>query len=197
MAFIKECFGYKSMWFAFKNADMDMILSHCSKLGNAKPTTWETGLRTVMDSTDKAFLSGAYEGWTFLVGIGVCEPTDVEAFLTIMSELGKCAEEVCYFATHRVVELQCFAQSIQGKLVRYYCYCGESGHIYANMGERTEAEKKLSLNLPTDDDELFEEDAYVIDEEDILMLAEQMSMAPERLIGMEERECVIADILEN
>lgn len=154
-------------------------------------------MRAVMDSTDKAFLSGAYEGWTFLVGIGVCEPTDVEAFLTIMSELGKCAEEVCYFATHRVVELQCFAQSIQGKLVRYYCYSGESGHIYANMGERTEAEKKLSLNLPTDDDELFEEDAYVIDEEDILMLAEQMSMAPERLIGMEERECVIADILEN
>lgn len=196
-ALIQEIFGYKCMWFALKNTDIDTILSNCSRLSNAKPTTWETGLRTAMDSSDKAFLSGAYEGWTFLVGWGLCEPTETENFMTLMSEIGKCADEVCFFATHRVVELQCFARSIHGKLNRYYCYCGESGHIYANIGEVTEAEKELSLNLPTNDDELFEEGFSDIDETDILLIAEKMSMDPELLIGMEEQRCVIADILHD
>lgn len=196
-ALIQETFGYKCMWFALKNTDIDTILSNCSHLTNAKPTTWETGLRTAKDSSDKAFLSGAYGGWTFLVGSGICEPTETENFMTLMSEIGKCADEVCFFATHRVVELQCFAQSIHGKLNRYYCYCGESGHIYANIGEVTEAEKELSLNLPTNDDELFEEGFSDIDETNILLIAEKMSMDPELLIGMEEQWCVIADILHD
>lgn len=196
-ALIQETFGYKCMWFALKNADIDTILSNCSRLTNAKPTTWETGLQTAKDSPGKAFLSGAYESWTFLVGFGLCEPTETENFMTLMSEIGKCADEVCFFATHRVVELQCFAQSIHGKLNRYYCYCGESGHIYANIGDVTGAEKELSLNLPTNDDELFEEEFSDIDETDILLLAEKMSMNPELLIGMGEQRCVIADILHD
>lgn len=193
---IQETFGYKCMWFALKNADINTILSNCSRLSNAKPTTWEAGLRTAKDSSDKAFLSGAYKGWTFLVGFGLCEPTETENFMTLMSEIGKCADEVCFFATHRVVELQCFAQSIHGKLNRYYCYCGESGHIYANIGDVTGAEKELSLNLPTNDAELFEEEFSDIDETDILLLAEKMSMNPELLIGMKEQRCIIADILK-
>ena len=194
MALIEESFGYKSMWFALKNADMDAIVSDCSRLENARLTTWESGLRTSRDEFDKAFLSGPYEGWTFLVGTGICEPSRVEDFMEMMSELGKYADEVCFFATHRVVELQCFARLVQGKPVRYYCYVGESGHIYANMGEKTEAEKRLSLNFPTNDDELFEEGFDDIDETDILLLAEQMSMDPDMLIGMEEERCILADI---
>lgn len=39
--------------------------------------------------------------------------------------------------------------------MRYYCYSGESGHIYADMGEKTMVEKKLSLNFPADDEAFF------------------------------------------
>lgn len=194
MALIEESFGYKSMWFALKNADIDTIVSTCSNLVNVKLTTWKNGLRTAQDASDKAFLSGMYAGWSFLVGIGICDPTHVEEFITLISELGKCADEVCFFATHRVVEFYCFAQLIQGKIIRFYCYSGESGHIYANLGEKTEAEKNLSLNFPTNDEELFEEGFSDIDETDILMLAEQMSIAPDMLIGIEEEKCIIADI---
>ncbi len=35
-----------------------------------------------------------------------------------------------------------------------------------------------------------------IDETDILLIAEKMSMNPELLIGIEEQRCVIADILK-
>lgn len=195
MAMIEESFGYKSMWFALKNTDLDRIASCFRSLANARPTTWEEGLHAACESPDKAFLSGTYEGWSFIVGIGICEPTDVSGFMALMSELGKCADEVCFFATHRVVDLQCFARAVQGKLERYYCYVGEMGHIYADIGERTEAEKKLSLQFPTDDDELFEE-LDPPDETDIMAVAEQMSIDPDMLIGMEEGKCIIADILK-
>lgn len=194
MALIKRSFGYKSVWFALKNADLDMVLFNYPGLINARPTTWETGLQA-SESPDQAFLSGAYEGWSFVVGIGICEPTDAEHFMTLMSELGKCADEVCFFATHRVVELQCFAQAVHGKLVRYYCYVGESEHIYADMGERTEAEKKLGLQFPADDEELFDGELNPPDEMDILELAAQMSIDPDILVGMEEERCIIADLL--
>ena len=194
MALIEKSFGYKSMWFAMKNTDIDEILLSCPNLANAKMTTWENGLQAASESSDKAFLSGVYDGWSFLTGTGICEPTHVEDFMKLMSELGKCSNEICFFATHRVVELQCFAQAVQGKIVRYYCYSGESGHIYANMGERTEAEKRLSLNFPADDEALFGGDLDPIDETDILALAEQMSIDPDMLIGMEEGKCIIADI---
>ena len=36
-----------------------------------------------------------------------------------------------------------------------------------------------------------------IDETDILLIAEKMSMNPELLIGMGEQRCVIADILHD
>lgn len=62
--------------------------------------------------------------------------------------------------------------------------------------EGSEAERELSLNLPTNDDELFEEGFNDIDETDTLLLAEKMSMNPELLIGMDEQRCVIADILK-
>lgn len=194
MALIEKSFGYKNMWFALKNADIDAVLSACPNLTNAGATTWESGLQAASESSDKAFLSGVYDGWSFLVGLGICDPTQVESFMALISELGKCSDEICFFATHRVVELQCFAQAIQGKIVRYYCYSGESGHIYADMGERTAAEKKLSLNIPADDEELFDGDHEPIEETDILLLAEQMSMDPDMLIGMEEGKCIIADI---
>lgn len=194
MALIEKSFGYKNMWFALKNVDIDAVLSVCPNLTNARETTWENGLQAASESSDKAFLSGAYDGWSFLVGVGICEPTHVEGFMALLSELGKCSNEICFFATHRVVELQCFAQAIQGKIVRYYCYSGESGHIYADIGEKTMAEKKLSLNFPADDEALFGGDYEPIDETDILLLAERMSMDPDMLIGMEEGKCIIADI---
>ena len=58
----------------------------------------------------------------------------------------------------------------------------------------TEAEKNFLLNFSTNDSELFAEGFDEIDEEHIIQLAEQWSLDPDNLFGMEEQECVIADI---
>ena len=63
------------------------------------------------------------------------------------------------------------------------------------MGEKTEAEKELGLNFPREDEEVFEDDFDVIDEEDVFRLAGKLSLSPDKLIGMEEQECIIADII--
>lgn len=59
------------MWFALKNADIDVVLSACSNLTNTMVTTWENGLQAAGESPDKAFLSGVYDGWSFLVEVGI------------------------------------------------------------------------------------------------------------------------------
>lgn len=58
----------------------------------------------------------------------------------------------------------------------------------------TEAEKNLLLNFFTNDSELFTEGFDEIDEEHIILLAEQWSLNSDNLFDMEERECVIGDI---
>jgi len=194
MAVIDTCFAYyKNTWFAFKNADMDKILSSCPKLVNVKETTWSKGLEILQASDKKAFLSGAYNAWTFLVGGELCDPERTEEFLALFKKLGGCAEEVFCFATHRVANFNCFAQISHGELIRYYC---DSDQGIVSLGERTEAEKILSLNFPTNDDALDEEGVHMIDETDIVALAGVLSLAPEALLGMKEKKSYIADIAD-
>lgn len=194
MAKINYCFGYKITWFAIKGADIDTILMKCPNLINANKTTWEDGLLEVENSYSKVFLSGAYKGWTFLIGKGLCDPSQTEALIELLLKLGEIAEEVCYFASHRTVDVYGFARVCQGEIIRLYCYSGEIGHIYKNIGERTEAEKKLLLSFATKDEDLFEEGFDEIDEDYILELAGQWSLDPESLIGEEEQESVIVEI---
>ena len=194
MAKINYCFGYKITWFAIKGAEIDTILKKCPNLNNAAKTTWEDGLLEIEQSYTKAFLSGPYKGWTFLAGIGLCEPSQTEALIELLLKLGEIAEEVCYFTSHRTVDVYCFARVCQGEIIRLYCYSGEIGHIYKNIGERTEAEKKLLLSFATRDEDLYEEGFDEIDEDYILELAGQWSLDPESLIGEEEQENVIVEI---
>lgn len=143
---------------------------------------------------DKVFLSGEYEGWSFLVGLGLYGLDEPEEIVKSLLTYGAFAEEVCYFSSYRVTEAYAFGKAVHGKVVRLYCYLGEQGHVYENMGEKTEAEEELGLNFPTEDEEIFEDDFDVIEEEDIFRLAGKLSLSPEKLIGMEEHECIVADI---
>ena len=90
--------------------------------------------------------------------------------MPLLQKLGELAKEVCYFSSHRIVSSYGFARVVQGCLTRLYGYSGEQGHVYANIGERTEAEKNLSLNFSTNDSELFAEGFDEIDEEHIIVI---------------------------
>lgn len=196
MGKIINCFGCKTTWFAIKGADVNTILSNSPNLKNPKKTEWRKGLLEMNHSFfEKAFLSGEYEGWSFLIGLGLCGPEEPDKIVKSLLTYGAFAEEVCYFSSHRVTGAYAFGKAVHGKVVRLYCYLDEQGHVYKNMGEKTEAEKELGLNFPREDEEVFEDDFDVIDEEDVFRLAGKLSLSPDKLIGMEEQECIIADII--
>lgn len=195
MAKINYSFGYKSTWFAIKNTDIFSKLSILYKITDVCDISWGNGLLEVEHSNSKIFISGPYEGWYFLISKGLCDPSQTEDIITLLLKFGKISEEVCYFSSYRTVETYGFAKAIRGQVIRMYCYSGESGCIYKNIGEKTDAEKELGLNFASNNDELFEDGFSQIDEDDILMLAEKLSLSPELLIGMEERKSVIGVIL--
>lgn len=194
MAKINYFFGYKITWFAIKNADIFSKLSILYKITDICDISWENGLLEVEHSNSKIFISGPYEGWYFLISKGLCDPSQTDDIITLLLKFGKISEEVCYFSSYRTVETYGFAKAIRGKVIRMYCYSGESGCIYKNIGEKTDAEKELGLNFASNNDELFEDGFSQIDEDDILMLAGKLSLSPELLIGMEERKSVIGTI---
>lgn len=194
MGKIDYSFGYKNTWFAIKGIDVYSALSVFSNLTNVCEISWEKGILEAENSRFKVFASGIYEGWSFFISKGLCDPSQIEDIITLLLKLGEIAEEACYFSSYRTVETYGFAKVIQGRIIRMYCYSGEKGCIYKNMGEKTDAEKELSLNFATNEDELFEEGFDEIDEDDLLRLAGQLSLNPELLIGMEERKSLVADI---
>lgn len=193
MAKIDYSFGYKNTWFAIKGVGIHTILLGCSNLVNAKVTTWKNGLLEVENSQSKVLLSGPYGDWSFLIGKGLYNPSQVDQVIAFLLKMGEFAEEVCYFSSYRTVGLYGFAKMVQGKIIRLYCYTDEEGHIYNNIGERTDAEKELALNFAINDNQLFEEGFDEIDEDNILRIAEKISLSPVCLIGMEESESIITD----
>lgn len=192
MSKIKDCFGYKSMWFAVKSLEVDKILSCCPFLKYAGEATWEEGLRQIRENwQSQAMLSGPYDGWIFIVGTCLWDVSEVEEIENIMSRMGNYGEEVCYFASHRVSDSYAFAKMDKGRMVRLYS-CGD-GQLFGCVGERSEAEKELCLKLPEREEDMFGDGFSILEEEDVLDLSEKWAMRPEDLIGREEARTVLLE----
>ncbi len=97
----------------------------------------------------------------------------VNIFEGNLSSLSKQYGEAQFFASHRVVEMNIWARAVQGEVVRSYCYLGESGEVYRNLGEPTAAENGFSfLAQPVEEWETFPS------EEDVLTVASAWSVNP-------------------
>ena len=192
MAIIEESFGYKEMWFATKGADIDRILSCCPELKPVREAGWKEASAERMEmQKSRVMLSGPYDGWVFLIGNALWDFTEVDALVDVMGRIGEQAQEVCYFASHRVSDGYAFAKAVQNKMVRLYSYA--DGELFGCMGERSDAEKKLSLHYAEKEEDLFEEGFDLIDEEDVLKIAGEWSINPQMLPGREEARTVLAD----
>ena len=192
MAKIKDIFGYKSMWFAVKGAEIDTILSCCPELKYEKDTDWKDAIFQIAENwTNKIMLSGPYDGWVFLIGNTLWDLSQTDEIVNMMNRIGAQAQEVCYFASHRVSDSYAFGRMVHGKLIRLYA-CGD-GQLFGSIGERSDAEKKLSLTYAETEEDLFNEDFDLIDEEDILSIAEEWSIHPGMLYDREEARTVLAD----
>lgn len=136
-------------------------------------------------------LSGPYEGWVFLAGNALWDLSQVNEIVKVMDRIGERAQEVCYFASHRVSDAFAFGKMSRNKLMRLYSYA--DGQIFGCMGERSHAEKKLSLTFAEREEDLFEDGFDMIDEEDILAIAGEWSLNPLLLTGREEARTVLAE----
>lgn len=196
MAQIRHSFGYKSIWFALKGWDILDIPRQCKNMKNIQNITWESGIKEIENDKfyRKILLSGAYHNWTFIIGKGLADASQADTIISLLLKFSMYAEEVYYFCSHRTIGLYGFAKAIHGKVIRLYCYSGENGYIYKNIGEKTKEEKTLLLNFPKKEEELFEEGFEEINEDHILDLAEQFSIHPQSLIQLEEKRSLLVEV---
>jgi len=156
-------FGYKCAWYAVQNADVEQLVR---LIGLKKPrrTTWLEGIEAAYGKS--VFVSPAIDGWCFVVGArlvaaqapsisGEIRPT----LQRLSSELGT----VCFFATHRVVELHIWAKAADGQVLRAYAYHGETGEVVWNEGKPTPEEVNVLGN---------------VDEDAVMAIARAWSIAP-------------------
>ena len=82
--------------------------------------------------------------YQFLIGNALWDFTEVDALVDVMGRIGEQAQEVCYFASHRVSDGYAFAKAVQNKMVRLYSYA--DGELFGCMGERQHDSALLHLH---------------------------------------------------
>lgn len=187
-------FGHKTIWIAAKDVPVNYILDN-KRFTNIEQISWGKGLDVVENDNKKVFIAGPSDSWIIIVGRSLPDPSKPQRVIHLLKELSCDLKEICYFAAHRTVGCYGFARMFEGKIDRMYGYSGESGHICANIGQKSRAEQELGLNLAQKDEDLLEGKYDDICEEDILKIASLWGIKPEKLIGAREQDCHIADFV--
>ena len=186
-------FGYKTVWLAVKT-DNKKRISEILKLKNTKECNWKVGIAESYNSS--IYITPQIKDWTLVCGMSLLNGNnDKENIIyikktieTLSAEFG----EAQFFGSHRVVEYQTWMKAINSKIVRAYCFLGESGENLVVEGEPTDFEKKYklinTLSKEAQDDQYFErEDLFYPDEDFVMKVAENWSINPQTL---EERKDV-------
>ena len=180
-------FGYKTVWLAVKT-DNKKRISEILKLKNTKECNWKVGIAESYNNS--IYITPQIKDWTLICGMSLLNSSnDKENIIyikktieTLSAEFG----EAQFFGSHRVVEYQSWMKAINGKIVRAYCYLGESGENLIVEGEPTDFEKKYklvnTLSKEAQDEKYFErEDLFYPDEEFVMNVAENWSINPQTL----------------
>ena len=157
-------FGYKTGWLAIRDAEPMMVIRALGLKDRAK-ANWESGL-TFAGSRDQVFVTPKVGDFVLVVGI-----LDLFSNERKMDGLARHFREMQYFVTHRVTEYHGWAKYRDGRLIRRYCYLGETGQVLHNYGGLTLDELRLGFDrFPTSDD--CDWDNIIIpNEEDVLSIA--------------------------
>lgn len=156
-------FGYKTSWLAVLCDDENKVLEALNAQ-NIRRANWKSGIAHAYKAGD-VFISPVIDEYVLVVGIdSLLEDMDK------LNELGRRLGNLQYFATHRVVDYHGWAKYEAGRLVRAYCYIGESGEIPVSFGEPTREEIRLDMdNFPVSEEHFDGVDFP--DEEDVIKLA--------------------------
>jgi hypothetical protein len=173
-------FGYKCAWLAIKGASQDAIV-HALGLKDVRPCGWPEGINAAY--RNDYFISPSIDGWILVVSRafwqregGPDQGMSSAGWVRTLSEKLDCV--VQYYGTYRIVEYQEWVLAEKGHLRRAYCYVGESGEVYSNIGAVTPEEKALGLTHIGEDapDEDFDARQYFPSEAEVTGLAAKWSV---------------------
>jgi len=170
-------FGSKQAWLAIAGGDPAAVLEALG-LRDLGPVPWREGIDLAYLTDDRVAvtppLPGARDlGWILATGrVYLQQNADV---IGLSETLGA---EVQFFATHRVTELHRWQRAVKGELVRAFGYVGQTGEVTSWHGEPGPAERDAGLPA-----ELGEETTVLVDEKDVLKVADAWSIDPTTLTG--------------
>lgn len=157
-------FGYNTVWLCVRADSPEEVIE---KLGlkNARQSSWKDAFKEIGGISEKVFVSPVLDGYVLAVNWGIDILTENPARF---NEVGAMFTEAHYFAVQNVVDYYMWTKFSGGRMVRGYCWCGESGEVLLNTGELTPEETTLGLtNLIPDSDADW--DNYEMPEEDTVM----------------------------
>lgn len=164
-------FGYKISWLAIKADNPENVMD---KLGctDRKVSNWKSAFE-VMYNSGQVFVTPCLDGYVLILNYD--KPVN-DIDMKRLQELAAQFEEVQYFASHRVVDLCCWAKFAGGELVRSFYYA--DGETYWNEGELTTEEKDLDLTCLPDTDMEDWDNVTFPDEEHVIQIAEKWGVDP-------------------
>ncbi|MEU4240574.1 hypothetical protein [Actinoplanes sp. NPDC026619] len=172
-------FGGKQAWLAVAGTDAATLLKALG-LHDLGEVPWRDGIDLAHLTDDRVAvtppLPGARETlWTLATGRYLLSPATRTDVIELSATLHT---EVQFFATHRVTELHRWQRAVDGELVRAFGYVGQTGEVTSWHGEPGPAERDAGLPA-----ELDEETTVLVDEKDVLRVADAWSIDPTTLTG--------------
>ncbi len=143
-------FGFRMAWLAVRSRDTQRVVEQLG-LTDTQSCNWNAGIGTVYDARlgeTHVFVSPPVNGWTFVVGLPLPQPTGrafVDKLTPLLVGLGGHFVEVQYFMAYPPVDYFAWARMIDGRLVRAFAV-GDEGVIWSK-GKTTKEERALGLKL--------------------------------------------------
>ena len=177
-----ESFGYKCVWIAVKNANTQQIIDILN-LHETQACNWKNGIENAYQKG--IFITPKINAWTLICGRSLPWGDTIESKIklqNLLNELSLPFGEAHFYATYRVSDYHGWMKSVQGEIVRAYAIIGLDT-IY-NEGIPTTFETHFNLVDSTskayqeDENYLKREDLTYPDEDFIMLIADDWSIAP-------------------
>lgn len=148
-------------------------------LHNAKPFRWSDGPAQLGDQT--LFISPAVEGWLFIFGPGVPDPShDVDASFRFIMKLGRELGHVQFFSHDRALDYHAWVRVDGDRVIRAYAWAGET---VWNQGKVSAAESAVGMRCFEYGEEFdfTSSSAIAANAENVPALAARWSLDPSKL----------------
>jgi hypothetical protein len=163
-----QSFGYKCAWIAVRTEDMGAVIDTLG-IRELRPGSWVEGVAYAYNGG--VFVTNPLRGYVLSASCAWPEPPTgawADEITPILERLARRFDDVQYFYTYRVVEGHAWARLKDGKRLRAFAV-SDFQKLW-DIGSPTEAEAKLDLTCPT--------------EEDVMKVAGQWSIDPSKLENM-------------